>query len=564
MSIDPQHVANVFAEMADLIEIKGGSEFRIRAFRRVAQVLEDLPDPLEQMLSDKTLQEIPGIGKGTISRIEEILKTGSCADHQQLRSELPPGVLEMLQVPQMGPKTVKLVHQELGISSVDELEAAAHAGQLAELPRMGAKSQTRLLNAIAAYRRRRGRCPLGQALPQAEALAALLRALPEAKRVDIAGSTRRAKETIGDIDLLVTGDEVAPIMDAFVGAPVVAELLLRGDTKCSVRLDSGLQVDLRVIPAESYGAALHYFTGSQMHNIAIRDRAKRSGMRINEYGVFREPSGERLGGASEEEIFAAVGLPYIPPELREDRGEIEAAENQQLPQLISTADLRGDLHCPVNGVSSAELETLVDVAIGRGWQYLALTPRFGVGGLDSQAFARYLNAAKVVREKSQALRLLIGAEVTITADGQIDISADLRQALDWITATLDVEASAANPTERICQALADPSIDALVYPTGRVLGTSDGNGADIEAVLQAALANNVAIGISGDPLRLDLDASHCRRARDLGVRLLVSASAHNAQTLAQIDYALLTARRGWLEPDHVLNCQAIEQLLKPR
>lgn len=563
--VDNRTIAEVFSQMADLMEIQGANGFRIRAFRRVAQALENLSEGAATMLADGTLQQVPGIGDGAIKRIQEILQTGSCEDLRQLRSELPAGLFDLLQVSGLGPKKVKLFYDELGIASIDDLEAAARAGHLAALPRMGKKSQDKLLGEIEAFRRRTGRVNLGVALPQGEALLAALRELPEVLRSDLAGSSRRRRETIGDLDLLVASEHAEPVMDRFVSLPAVAEVMLRGDTKCSVRLHGGLQVDLRVLLPESYGAALHYFTGSQMHNIAIRDRAKRAGLRINEYGVYTEPAGERQGGASEEEVFASVGLPYIPPELRENRGEIEAAERGELPQLVELADLRGDLHAHLasgdaHGETEAESLTALAVAAKQaGMSYLALCQP-SASYRAEQAAARQPIMRQL--EDDHGVRLFQAIEVEIEADGSLALPSDVLAQADWVIGAVHAQRamSAEEMTARILRALDSGALHCLAHPTGRLLGQQEGYPVDLDAVLQAAQRSQVAVEINSSPLRLDLDANHCRQASKLGVDIMIGSDARQAAELSQLAFGVYTARRGWLEAKNVLNTRPLDEL----
>jgi DNA polymerase (family 10) len=557
--VDNRSVAAVFSRMADLMEIKGANAFRIRAFRRVAQALENLSEGVAAMLEEGTLSQVPGIGDGTIKRIREIIDSGTCEDLVQLSAELPPGLFDMLQVSGLGPKKVKLFYDELGISSVDELEAAARAGDLAKLPRMGQKSQDKLLGEIDAYRRRTGRVALGDALPQGWAIVEALREEPAVERIDLAGSCRRGRETIGDLDVLVASRQVEPVMDRFVSLPQVAEVMLRGETKCSVRLRSELQVDLRVLVPESYGAAMHYFTGSQMHNIAIRDRAKRAGLRINEYGVYTEPAGERVSGATEQEVFAAVGLPLIPPELRENRGEIEAAERDELPEPITRGQLGGDLRLPVIDAEGRPiaLPPLIDAAKQSGLAYVGL-----VLPIDATTTAAAIEAHRAqVRqlEQTHELRLLAAIDAPIDEAGVVSLPAsiDCAAATDWVLGSVrsQLAMDGEQMTARVVAALESGAIDCLAHPSSRLLGQREATALDLDALLAAAQRTGVALELHGHPSRLDLDANHCRRAHELDVPVAIGSDAHDGEQLAlHLELAIRTARRGWLEPKDVLNC----------
>jgi DNA polymerase (family 10) len=565
--MENHEVAAIFHEMAAILEIKDENPFRIRAFRRVAQAVETLPERAETMLAAGTLGKVPGIGKGTLARIREIVESGDCADHAELRGSIPPGLLELTRVEGLGPKTIALVYRELGVSSVDELEAAARGGHLAQLPRMGEKSQAKLLQAIEAYHRHTGRVRIGDALPQGLALLEALRQHEAVQRIDLAGSSRRRRDTIGDLDLLVASDDPTAVMDCFVSQPAVADVMLRGDTKCSVHLKTGLQVDLRVVVPPSFGAALHYFTGSKMHNIAIRDRAKRKGLRINEYGVHDEASGEQLGGATEEEIFAAVDLPYIPPELRENQGEIEAAEAGELPRLITEEDLRGDLHLHTDATDGkATAREMAGAAAELGYEYIAVTDHSKALtvtlGLDEKRLRRQVTALRKLEQELGSIRILTGIEVDILADGTLDLALPALRKLDWVIASVHSHFNL--PTEeqtaRLVAAMETGVVDCLGHPSGRILGHRDGYGADLDRVIRRAGELGVALELNSFPDRLDLDAPHCRQARELEIPLVINTDAHATSHLALRRYGIYTARRGWLEASDVLNTRPYEEL----
>jgi len=569
-----QQIAAVFQQLGDLMEIKGENAFRIRAFLRAAEAVHNLPDAAATMLVSGKLKDVPGIGSGTATRIRQIIETGTCDDLQQLLQTLPKGLLDMMKVGGMGPKTVKLVYDELGVTSVDELEAAAKAGHVAELPRMGQRSQEKLLKAIAAYRRRIGRVLLGEALPQGEQVIAQLRGSPAIQRIHLAGSTRRRKETIGDLDVLVATTKSEQVMSRFVALPQVSEVIVRGDTKCSVKLDTGLQVDLRAVLPESYGAALHYFTGSQLHNIAIRDRAKRRGLRVNEYGVYREADNQRLCGETEEEVFDAVGLAFIPPELRENHGEIEAAEQRCLPDLITEHDLRGDLHVHTSDSDgrSSPLK-MIEAAVAAGMQYVAITDHSSAqilaNGLDKKRLREQMDRIGALEQQVGQIRILRGVEVDILSDGSLDLDHDLLRSLDWVVASVHtgLDMQAAPMTARIQKALETGLVDCLAHPTGRLLGERDPYAVEIEHVMDTAARLNVALELNCHYQRLDLDATHCRQARDRGIKIVINSDAHTATQLARREYGIYTARRGWLRPEDVLNAgplDAIEQRRRDR
>jgi DNA polymerase (family X) len=562
-------VAAIFYEMADLLEIQQSNPFRIRAFRRVAQSIENLPEHVGAMLQSGTLASVPGIGEGTIGRVQQILDTGDCADHAELRTQLPEGLLEMLRIEGVGPKKVRQFWTVLNISSLTELEAAATQGALSRLPGMGEKSQAKILKGIEAYRRHSGRVRLADALPQGTALAEALAGHPAVAQVQLGGSTRRRSETIGDLDLLVASDDVNAVMDCFVALPQVHEVMLRGDTKCSVHLQSGLQVDLRVVPPHCFGAALHYFTGSKMHNIAIRDRGKRRGLKISEYGVFKEGTDELLCGATEEEVFRSVGLPYIPPELREDRGEIEAAETGTLPRLITEGDLRGDLHMHTKATDgTATAREMAEAAMALGYDYVAITDHSKAvamaRGLDATRLLQQGQELRALEQELGSLRILRGIEVDIMKDGSLDLPLDVLAELDWVMASIhsNFHLPEEEMTARALRALDTGVVDCMAHPSGRLINERDAYAIDLDRVIRRAMELGVAMELNAFPDRLDLDAPRCRLARELGVPVAINTDAHAAWHLSQREYGVATARRGWLEPANVLNAgplSAIEE-----
>jgi DNA polymerase (family 10) len=519
------------------------------------------------MLEAGTLIKAPGIGKGSLARIKEIIETGTCAEHRDLRAQLPPGALQMMRVEGMGPKKVALVYRELGVENVDQLEEAARTGKLASLPRMGARTEAKLLAAIEAYRRRAGRTLLGEALPQGRSIAAALRLDPAVERVALCGSSRRGRDTIGDLDILVASTTPARVMDSFVGLPEVEEVMLRGETKCSVRLRRDMQVDLRVVAPESFGAALHYFTGSQLHNIAIRDRGKRQGLRINEYGVFDDRTGERHGGEEEQDVFSAVGLPYIPPELREGSGEIEAAAESRLPELITEAHLRGELHMHTDASDGkAPLERMARAAVELGHEYIAVTDHSKalamVQGLDEVRLAAQVNAVRALEQQLGSIRILAGIEVDILADGSLDLTHEALRELDWVVASIHSHFNMPREliTHRIVTAIETGLVDCIGHPTGRILGHRDEYNVDLERVMRAAAERGVALELNAFPDRLDLSAEGCRQAKDSGVRVTLNTDAHAPGHFRLRELGILTARRGWLGPADVLNTRPVAEI----
>jgi DNA polymerase (family 10) len=562
-------IARIFSEMADLGEILGEDSFKIRSWRRVVRALEGLPERAETMLEAGTLLDVPGVGKGTVKRIKEIVETGDCVDHRELMARLPMGLLEVIRIPGVGPRSAKLFYETLDVTDVDLLEAAAMAERIRVLDGMGAKKEENILKGIRQYRLSQGRFKLNKAYPYAEEIADALSQLPEVQKIDLAGSVRRRKETVGDLDILAASTKPAPVMETFASLPGVDEVLVKGETKTSLRLKSGIQVDLRVLEPDSYGAALHYFTGSKQHNIAVRDRGKRRGLKINEYGVFRDADGVRVGGRDEVEVFEAVGLPFIPPELREDRGEIEAAERGELPDLVEESDLRGDLHCHTNDTDGAHtVRQMAEAAAAMGYEYLAITNHSKAvtvaRGMSEDRLLRHMEEVDRVNASLDGITVLKGIEVDILAGGALDLQPEVLGRLDVVVAS--IHSYMAMPrdemTARIIRAFDTGLVSIFAHPTGRLLTERAPYELDMEAVMEAAQRTGVCLELNAYPDRLDLSDVHCRLARERGIPVVISTDAHNVQHLPLIRFGIYTARRGWLEKQHVLNTRPLEQLLQ--
>jgi DNA polymerase (family 10) len=563
-------VAKIFTELADLMELTGGNPYKVRAYRQAAQVIDTLPGPVSELWRRGELTSISSIGERIAARVGHLLETGTLADRDELASHVPPGVVEMLSVEGVGPKTVAAAWKTLGITDLDALEQACRTGRLSELPRMGDRRAQAILDAIQRHRSRRStRVPLHRAMLYADSICAKLRKVPAVRRAEAAGSVRRRKETVGDLDILVATTEPAPVVRAFCELAEVAVVLARGPTKAQVRLRFGLQVDLRVLPPESFGAALHYFTGSKEHNIAIRTRAVHRGVKVSEYGVF-DREGRRLSGAREEDVFEAVGLPWIPPELREGAGEIEAADAGRLPSLVEEGDILGDLHVHSRASSDARatLDELATEAARLGRRYLAITDhsRSRPLGLDEKALAAQREQIAALERATGAPHLLAGVEVDILPDGSLDLSAEALAGLDWVVASVHSDFSQPRDrmTDRIVRALRSGVVDVLGHPTGRRIGHRDAYELDLEAVLEAAREAGVAIEVNAMPERLDLTDRACRLAKQAGVRVAISTDAHVAAHLSNIRNGVWVARRGWLEPEDVINTRPLEELWRLR
>lgn len=558
-------IATVFYELADLLELAEEPAFRIRAFRTAARSIENLAEPCGERLRDGTLTDVPGIGEGCARRIAELLDTGRLAELDKLRKKTPRGLCEIMHVEGMGPKSAELVWEKLGIHSVDALETAARAGKLHDLPRFGEKKEQKILHAIDSYRRTTARWKLSQAYPHSETLVAELRKVHGVLRVEPCGTIRRRRDTVGDIDILVAARprDAAQVASAFATLPEVREVVARGETKVSVVLRAGIHADLRIVDAASWGAALHYFTGSKEHNIAVRTLAQRRKLKLNEYGVFDE-HGKRIAGATEEEVFAAVGLPWIDPVLRENRGELEAAAAGQLPKLVTLDQIRGDLHLHTTATDGkSSLEEMVEAAHALGYEYIAITdhsPSLAMTrGLDG---TRLADQGRMIRALDRGdMRVLRGIEVDILPDGTLDLEEDVLRELDWVVASVHskLDLPRAVQTRRIVRALESGVVDCLGHPTGRLIGEREPYDVDLEEILKAARRTGAAVEVNAFPDRLDLCDTHARLAKELGVPVVISTDSHATTHLHNMSFGVDTARRGWLERGDVANTMPFQR-----
>ncbi len=561
-------VARRFDLMADLLELKSENPFRIRAYRRAAQNLEALTEDVEALAREERLDEIPGVGADLAGKIVEYLRTGRMKDLEAARKGIPAGVVELMNVPGIGPKTARLLHEKEGIKDVARLEALARAGKLRGLPGIQAKTEKNILKGIEIVKKGQERMSLGKALPLARELVAALQRLPEVKQVEVAGSVRRCKDTVGDIDLLITSPRPEPVMQAFVSLPQVGEVLERGSTKASIRHREGIQVDLRVVEPECFGAALQYFTGSKQHNIRIREMAMKKGLKISEYGVFKEPTGRRVAGATEEEVYAAVGLPWIPPELREDAGEVEAALVGRLPKLIEPGDIRGDLHCHTNATDGHHsIEALVKAAAKRGYDYVVVTDHSQSAtvarGLTAEEMLAHVRKIRAVQKKFGDITVLAGVECDILPDGSMDYPDEVLVQLDLVVGAVHgrFKQPKAEMTRRLCRALENPRVHILAHPTGRLIGERGPYELDLDQVLKTAKAHGKALEINCHPHRLDLNDVHARRAHELGVALAIDTDAHVLDQLDTMQLGVAIARRAWVEAAEVVNTLPAKKLL---
>jgi len=557
--VDNLSLARVLHEIADILEIKGESVFRVRSYRLAGESLQTLTRDVSEMIRrEGDLRELPGVGSAIAAKLQELVATGRCAYHQDLLAEVPAGLLELLRLPGLGPKGVSLLWRKLGVTSAEDLERAIADGRFRTLPGMKEQKEAKIRKGLEDRRRAQRRF----LLPEVEAVVARLTRYLEgqgAQRVEAVGSFRRRRESVGDLDLIVLGD-ARSLGDAFVAFPDVKEVLGHGEAKSSVVLASGLQVDLRPFALESLGAALQYFTGSKDHNVRVRERAVRRGLKLNEYGVFRVDGGERLASATEEEVYAALGLAFIPPELREDRGEIAAAEAGTLPRLVEASDVQGDLHAHTQESDGKDtLEAMVEAARRRGLRYLAITdhsraipsPKRGLG-MDETRCLEHLGRIRALQAKVDGLRLLAGIEVDILPDGRLDMA-------DEVLARLDMGRE--EMTTRVLRAFESPHLDVWGHPLARLLGKRDPVSVDLDRAIEAAARRGVALEINCQPDRLDLPDALVHSACQRGVRFVVSTDSHAVDEFANLRYGVDQARRGWLRSEDVLNTRDADAFL---
>jgi DNA polymerase (family 10) len=565
--VDNKAIANVFYETADLMEINGDDSFRIRSYRRAAEALEGLPQQVSGLIDEpKKLLEIPGIGKGMAANIQELCRSGKLGPHQELLVKYRPSMLELLKIQGLGPKTIALLWSAFQVSDLAGVEKLARDGKLRELPRLSEKSEQKILKAIQDYRRISGRFLLDEADRTAQKLTEHLRHIKGIEKITPAGSLRRGRETVGDLDMLITGpccvddEQRAGLIEEIVRFPGIGEVLAKGDNKVSFKLRSGMQVDVRTLPPESYGAAMQYFTGSKNHNVSLRQRALKMGYTLNEYGLFRLDNNKRVAGVTEDEIYGKLKLDCIPPELRENFGEIEAAEKHNLPDLITVADLRGEVH--MHTVETDGKCTIDEMAAGakeRGYEYIAITDHSKnlafANGLDDKRAVQHIARIHAANEQTDGITIMAGIEVDILADGELDLSDSVLEQMDVVVASVH---SAFNQepqqmTDRLLRALGNKNVSILGHPTGRLLLRRDAYPFDMDAVLNTALKNKVAMELNAYPDRLDLNDVHLRMARERGAKIVINTDAHHTSHFEKIKYGILQARRAWLTPKDVLN-----------
>lgn len=576
MPLTNREIADLFETVADMLQIKGEVIHRVLAYRNAGAAIRDLPRDLRAIAAEGTLTEIPNIGDTLAAKITEMLETGQLQFYEKLAKEVPPSLVQVLRINGVGPKKAKLFWQELGITDVTALEAAARAGKLRDLSGMGAKSEQKIIEGIESLNRYTGRTALGVALPAAQAILNHLMKLPEAVEGAIAGSIRRGRPTIGDVDLLITSDNAGPIMDAFVGMEMVARVLGHGPTKSSVELHNGLQVDLRVLEKARWGTALNYFTGSQAHNIRMRELALKKGLSLNEHafspvdesGTIIEDAPKILC-ATEEEVYATVGLPWIAPELREDAGEIEAAQEGRLPRLIEISDIRSDLHMHTTwSDGTLSIRQMAEAAKARGKQFIVITDHSQysaiANGLSVERILQQQGEVRQVdREMGPDFRVFHGVEMDIRSDGSMDYPDEVLAQLDFVVASLhfSLRQERAVITRRLLNAIENPHVDLIGHPRGQLINEREPADLDMDAVFEAARKHGTALEINANPARLDLEAQYARRAVELGIPICIDTDAHSAEDMDKLPFGILTARRGWVTAESVINTWPVEQFI---
>jgi DNA polymerase (family 10) len=565
--MDNKAIANLLYEVADLLEIDGQDSFRIRSYRNAAQAIENLPQRIADLISDpKKVLAIPGIGKGMLANLQELLKGGRLAVHAELLEKYHPSMLQLLKIQGLGPKTIALIWSAYQVSDVDGVEKLARAGKIRELPRMGEKHELKLIKAIEDYRRIGGRYLIDHAEIEAEKLAKYLSTIPGIDKITPAGSLRRGRETVGDLDILVTGacciDDAqrAGAIQHVAQYPPLMDLIAKGDNKISFRLRSGMQVDVRLLPPDSFGAAMQYFTGSKGHNVALRQRALKMGYTLSEYSLADLATEEPVARKTEEEIYAKLNLDYIPPEMRENLGELDLAAEHKLPQLLTASDLQGDVHMhTVETDGRNTIEEMAEAGRAHGYSYIAITDHSKnlafANGLDDQRALAHIQRIREASNRMDGFRIFAGIEVDILGDGTLDLSDEVLSQMDIVIASVHSQFSleSSKMTDRLLKAIENPNTSILGHPTGRQLLRRDAYAFDMDAILKTAAKNKVAMELNSYPDRLDLCDVHLRQARQHGVKIVINTDSHHISHLSKIHYGILQARRAWLTRTDVLN-----------
>ncbi|MBU1136986.1 DNA polymerase/3'-5' exonuclease PolX [Patescibacteria group bacterium] len=561
-------LSQIFSQMAEFLEMKEDG-FRARAYNRVARVLDSLERDAGDIYREggiKALEEIPSVGQGIAEKIEEYLRTGKIKEYQKLKRESPVDVEALTKVEGIGPKKIKILYKELGIKNLSSLEKAAKAGKIAELKGFGAKSEKNILQAIAFAKADKGRFLLGAILPTVREIISGLAKIAEVGQISVAGSVRRMKETIGDVDILATSSQPDKVMEYFVSLPGIVKIWAKGPTKSSVRFKAGFDCDLRVVKRASFGAALQYFTGNKEHNVLTRRLAIKKRLKLNEYGVYRGKN--RIAGRTEKEVYQAIGLPYLEPELRTNTGEVEAALENKLPKIIGYDDIKGEIHCHTNWSDGTEtIEVMAKVAKKMGYEYLVITDHAGflkiANGLDEKRLLKQMKEIDKIDKKISGIKILKGCEVDIKADGRLAIKDEILAKLDIVLASVhsSFKMSKADMTKRLLRAIANPNVDIIAHPTGRVIQKREGYSFDFDKIFQAAKENKTALEINAHFNRLDLRDADIRQATGAGVKLIIGADAHNPQGLKMMELGIAQARRGWATKKDILNIRSLSDFI---
>ncbi|PNT89541.1 DNA polymerase/3'-5' exonuclease PolX [Coxiella burnetii] len=568
MPVHNPEIAAMLYKLADLLEIRGENPFRIRAYRSAARLIDKLPKSVAEMLKEgEDLTELPGIGAALAEKIKTIVTTGKLPQLDRLEKKMPTALTELLMIEGLGPKRIKILHEKLHIKNLDDLKKELDRGTIRDLHGFGEKTEKLIFIGLKSFTKGKRRMKLADAEKIAVPLLDYLKKAPDIKKVDIAGSFRRRKETVGDLDILAVATKGRKVVDYFTKFEEVLRVISHGTTRSTVFLRSGIQVDLRVVPEKSYGAAMHYFTGSKSHNITIRKMALKRNLKVNEYGVYK--GNRQVAGKTEKEFYAFFNMPYIEPELRENRGELEAALKGQLPKLITLKDIRGDLHCHTNATDGKySLEAMAEAAQTRGYRYMAITDHSKhlsvARGLDKKRLIEQIKMIDKLNGKLKGFTILKGIEVDILENGQLDLPDSILKELDLTVCSVHYKfnLSEKRQTERILRAMDNPYFNILGHPSGRLIGRRDPYSVNIERIIDAVKTNGCLLEINAQPNRLDLDDTHCKMAKDLGIKMVVSTDAHSINQLANIKFGIDTARRGWLEKKDVINTYPLTELKK--
>lgn len=562
-----KELADLFEKMADILEFKSENPFKISAYRKASRIIGDLTKDIEEISEQGELKNIPGIGEGMAQKIVEYLKTGKISKFEEVRKGVSDELIAIMDIPGMGPKTLSMLHKEKGISNLSQLEKALEDGSLMDLFGIGEKKIENIKRGIQLFKQSKGRMNLGAAFPVAKRIVETLRQKTGSKKIEWAGSLRRMKENIGDIDILATGPDKEKIIQVFIHLPEVKEVLASGETKASVIVERGTQIDLRVVEEDSYGAALQYFTGSKGHNIHLRGIAKAKGIKINEYGVFKGK--KKIGGKEEKDVYRSLGMDWIEPELREDRGEIEAAQKGRLPKLVQESEIKGDLHVHSKwSDGTPTIEEIAGFAQKRGYQYAAICDHSKslkiAHGLDESRLMKQIEEIDRVNEKLKGFQILKGTEVDILADGKLDFPEKILEKLDIVVAAIHsgFKQDKGKMTKRIIRALENPYVNIIAHPSGRLLGARDPYEVEIDELMEVAKKYGKALEINAYFERLDLDDIHCRKAKEMGIRVGIGTDAHHLDQMWMISLGVAVARRGWLETKDVLNTLSLKEILK--